>query len=293
MTNDMDFSTTNMQVYRNEHFRTPLTTERAMGLWVDRIGETVNNASEKTPVFRRLGLYGAVYVKEGNGTFATKTRGQCKVKKNDIMILFPEEPHVYFPQRNWKTKWIAWSGPEAGVLQKTGCISPEFPVIHDQFGLFNHAYEQLAPLMHREDLGAILLRKNIILNMIYELYVCSQTTGKETGRAKEMQEAVLFVKNNFTNPISIPGVASRFNLSVTHFRRLFRCYTGRSPAHFITSLRISEAKRLLSQGTGIKETASSVGYSNVFYFMRVFKKTTGMTAGAFTGNRLGGMNKRE
>ena len=50
---------------------------------------------------------------------------------------------------------------------------------------------------------------------------------------------------------------------------------------FITSLRISRAKQLLAEGKSIKEVAALVGYSDVFYFMRIFKKVTGITPGQF------------
>jgi AraC-like DNA-binding protein len=40
---------------------------------------------------------------------------------------------------------------------------------------------------------------------------------------------------------------------------------------------------LLSNHYPIKQAAAAVGYADVFYFMRVFKKTTGMTAKSFSG----------
>jgi len=269
-------------VYRSEIFRTPLSTEKKLGLWVDHVGEGTNNISEKMPALRQLGLYGAVYIEEGTGSFITKNQGKYSVKPGDIMLLFPEEPHMYFPKKQWKTKWIVWGGSEADVLWKTGYVAPEYPVTHDKLGLFNQAFEKLIPVIDQESTGIVLLRKTILLEMIYGLYSYSQLKGEQTYQFKIIQEAVLFIKANFTKTLSVSELALQFNMSVTHFRRLLRLYTGTSPSRFITSLRVSEAKWLLSQQVSIKETASAVGYTNIFYFMRVFKKITGITPGTFT-----------
>ena len=71
------------------------------------------------------------------------------------------------------------------------------------------------------------------------------------------------------------------NLSVTHFHRLFRKHTGRSPTEFIKAQRISRSKQLLMGGSSIKSAGAKVGYTDPHYFMRVFKKTTGQSAGHF------------
>jgi AraC-like DNA-binding protein len=76
-------------------------------------------------------------------------------------------------------------------------------------------------------------------------------------------------------------LASECNLSPTHFRRIFDKYTGSSPKEFILSMKISKAKQLLSEGKSIKEVAELSGFNDIFYFMRAFKKMSGITAGRF------------
>jgi iron complex transport system substrate-binding protein len=77
-------------------------------------------------------------------------------------------------------------------------------------------------------------------------------------------------------------LADRFNLSPVHFRRRLKQYTDNSPQEFIIAMRISRAKELLSQGYPIKDVPGRVGYDDIFYFMRIFKKVTGITPGKFT-----------
>lgn len=101
-----------------------------------------------------------------------------------------------------------------------------------------------------------------------------------------IEDVIIFIRKNFSKNSSISELAKRFNLSDTHFRRLFRNYTGRSPREFVTSLRISKAKELLLQNKKIKEVANIVGFEDKFYFMRVFRTVTGISPGRWQKDHI-------
>jgi AraC family transcriptional regulator of arabinose operon len=270
----------NLPVFRSEVFRTPFPAERDIGLWVDRIGEALYDSSRSRGL-RVLGLYGAVYIMKGEGTFVTRTCGSSRVGEGDVMLLFPDEPHGYGPDRVWHTRWVVWGGPEAGVLRRIGYLSVRGPVVRDGLEAVSRAYEELAPVMAREDVGAVLFRKQALLRMVLDLYSASRAAGHGGRRAGDIRRAMRYIEDHCTRPLPVPELASRFSMSVTHFRRLFRHYTGRTPSRYISSMRISRAKRCLAEGMSIKAAAADVGYDDTFYFMRVFKRETGIPPGAF------------
>jgi AraC-like DNA-binding protein len=278
--NNMDFSIfSSLPVYRSERFRTPFGTEKDLGLWADRIGEGFDNASHHSRL-RLLGLWGAVYIEKGEGSFVSKSAGDIRAAQGDIMILFPDEPHHYSPDRRWKTRFIVWGGPESALLEQSGYLSPRKPLAKDRTGYFIQAYEILQGIMDFEDIGSALLRKSTLLSLIHSMYTGSETRT-DSEQATLLKEAVHAIRSTLSNPLSVPELAKICHVSEAHFRRLFKAHTGRSPSRYIASLRISEAKRLLATGRSIKETALSLGYADEYYFMRVFRKETGMTAGEF------------
>ncbi len=62
------------------------------------------------------------------------------------------------------------------------------------------------------------------------------------------------------------------------FDRRFRSATGYSPADYVQSLRIEEAKQFLEmEEHKVELIAEAVGYSDVRAFRRLFKKMTGLT----------------
>lgn len=278
----MDFSTQiKNSVMRSERFRTPLSVEKKIGLWVDRIGE-----SEDVPVpFKRprlLGLYGVVAVESGSGSFYSRSTGELKLGTGDAVILFPDEPHLYEPEIRWKTRWIVWSGPESVLLEDLGFIVRSNACVRNCAAIAILAYERLMALMDKEDMASILKRKNIILEMMHDLFLASRaeySCGQAADRIKRVMEQMQDFENS---TLSVAGFAASCGLSETHFRRMFKSHTGRSPKDFMLSVRISKAKEMLAGGYSIKYTAGYLGYRDVFYFMRQFKETTGQTPGNFS-----------
>lgn len=60
------------------------------------------------------------------------------------------------------------------------------------------------------------------------------------------------------------------------FRRLFRAYTGMSPLQYVNHLKIRKATSMLRSGMyTVTETAAILGFSDVYYFSRYYKKITG------------------
>ncbi|MFA5866209.1 MAG: AraC family transcriptional regulator [Phycisphaerae bacterium] len=286
MTMDFKFSYMDISImdkwpiYKSEQFRTPLSTERAIGLWVDRIGGSTDRQKESR--LRVLGQYAVVYVVAGNGEFFSPTTGKVAVGPRQAMILFPQEPNIYRPLNQWTTKWIVWNGPEARLLEELGYLSMDQCVLDDRFDIVDRAFMRLSKIIAQEDLAAVLDRKNIILEMILELFKHRRQMVKRRNCDGRMEQAVEFLGLHYIEEVGLASVARQFSFSPVHFRRMFKHHTGISPKEFVTSLRISKAKELLSQGRPIKEVAKRVGYEDIFYFMRVFKKATGISPGKFT-----------
>lgn len=277
----MDFSTkTAMPVIRSERFRTPLNTEKRIGLWVDRIG-TGENIPESGRPLRKLGLYGIVSVESGEGFFYSRSSGEVKLYPGDAIMLFPDEPHFYDPFVKWTTKWIVWSGPEAEKLEDLGFVSKTDAFLAGSGGIAGMAYDKLRALMNSEDMASILKRKNIILEMIHDLYVATKSNAAESKMEDRMKQVLERMRDCVNTGSAVSDFAAFCGLSETHFRRVFKSYTGRSPKDFIVSTRISRAKTMLAQGRSIKDTAIQLGYRDVFYFMRQFKEVTGLSPGKF------------
>ncbi len=91
----------------------------------------------------------------------------------------------------------------------------------------------------------------------------------------------------FQDPdFSLDACLSGSGYCADHMRRRFREEMGRGPHEYLTDLRIKTAKKLLMARGNTQHTvadiAGMVGFSDVCYFSRLFKKATGVSPGKYT-----------
>lgn len=267
-------------IYHEERFRTPLAPERELGLWVDRLGCQQDDRA-KLSRLRILGQYAAVAVESGSGVLVTITGETHEVQAGDVILLFPREATRYYPSRAWDTRWVVWNGPEASVLERLSGLSKATPVVRGGATAVAMAWQSLDPIMERQDFEAIVERKLALLDLIRKLSRLSQV-DTEMGHSRFLGIALRELGNTGGKPVAVSTVARHLHVSTPHFRRLFKSQTGASPKAFQTAQRVTRAKELLAKGCSIKETSDTLGFTDVFHFMRLFRKVTGQTAGKFT-----------
>ncbi len=104
--------------------------------------------------------------------------------------------------------------------------------------------------------------------------------GEEGGNLNErdgnrMNQVMQFLLENRFQAITLDQAAAKANLSKEAFCRFFKLRTRKTFTQYLQQLRISEAQKLLSETElGISEIAYRVGYENLSYFNRSFKKLT-------------------
>ena len=93
-----------------------------------------------------------------------------------------------------------------------------------------------------------------------------------------LKNAVRYLEEHYTENFKMSFLAEKFNLSESHFRKLFKGFTGLSPVEYRNGLRIEHAKELLNQSTvSVAEVARAVGIEDPFYFSRIFKESEGVS----------------
>lgn len=85
---------------------------------------------------------------------------------------------------------------------------------------------------------------------------------------------------------TVERLASVGAMSRSVFAERFRSAIGRSPADYVTEVRIDAAKRMLAAGRSVSETSRELGYASDEGFSRAFRRRTGMTPSAWRASEL-------
>lgn len=117
------------------------------------------------------------------------------------------------------------------------------------------------------------------LSRLYELLwqVDESRLGIPT-KFKRLQPALSELNEYYTGNEAVAYYAELCNMSEVNFRRLFREYTGMSPIDYRNDLRLKNARTMLGSGEyNVTEAAEASGFSNLSFFIRLYKKKFGHT----------------
>ena len=85
-----------------------------------------------------------------------------------------------------------------------------------------------------------------------------------------------YIQTHYATPISLTDIAAAANISPNTALRYFRENIGISPVEYLIQYRISIACKILRESSDkIASVSIRVGYDNVSYFCRIFKKLVG------------------
>lgn len=156
-------------------------------------------------------------------------------------------------------------------FQIQGQASEEIRAIFNQFGLTNglQRFQLALQLLSLVDqAGSDLVRLN-------EAGLMMGLSEKDGSRMDRVMQFLL--KNRFQK-ISLEETAAVANLSKEAFCRFFKLRTRNTYTQYLNQLRITEAQKQLQEtDLSISEIAYRVGFENLAYFNRSFKKICGVT----------------
>jgi len=219
------------------------------------------------------------YLPRGNGAFESKPGGRRQLEAGDFFLLFPGAWHRYAPSRRtgWDEYWIGFKGDHADRLVREGFFSPKRPVFkprgeHGVMDLFSDIFIQL----RAEPIGFM----QIIAAHALQLLATALATGKsrhgDTQTDQIIRQATHELRSRLESDIDLHELARDLGVSYAWLRRTFRQYTGLPPHQYHLSLRLDKAMRLLSAANcTVKEAAAQIGYSDQYYFSRLFRLKTG------------------
>lgn len=90
---------------------------------------------------------------------------------------------------------------------------------------------------------------------------------------QRLKPVLQFMELQYDEKITLTELATLANMSNHHFCRQFKSVTGKAPIEYLNRLRVEQALKLLQQSElNISEVAGAVGFDDINYFSRLFKK---------------------
>lgn len=125
--------------------------------------------------------------------------------------------------------------------------------------------------------GNFIYTSHILLLILAEIFFLEKDI-EDSRQSLYITGVVRFMYENLDKDLSLNDFAERMNLSKSYLNNIFIKYVRRSPVGFFIRLKMQQACRYLQlSNMRVYEVSAMLGYTDQYYFSRIFKKVIGVS----------------
>lgn len=132
------------------------------------------------------------------------------------------------------------------------------------------------------------LKSHLIFDLLFVCLTNHQAEPRQQTQDPLMNQAYALIRKQACQlSFQLKNIAAQLQLSPVQFTRRFQSAYQQTPISFVTTLRIEQAKQLLTDTHyTLDKIAENCGYDNSYYLSRMFKKTTKMSPSEYRKTHL-------
>jgi len=126
-------------------------------------------------------------------------------------------------------------------------------------------------------LGNFIYISQVLSMILAEVYYREKihTTQEQN---KHVTDVIRYMHKHLYENLTLEKIVEEFDLSKSYLNAIFQKYTQHAPMDFFINLKMKRACRMLrTTDFYVYEVAQKMGYTDQYYFSRIFKKIVGMS----------------
>ncbi len=220
-----------------------------------------------------------------------------QVNSGDIILILPGQLHAIqqlddnsmeYENILFKPQLLYGNGRDFCTTQflrplfEDNFIVPSYitPALKDYTMLYS-CIETIDVLRSNPSLGCELSIKGYLFNFFAILFknnINIDTKKIHNKRAIKLKEILFFISSHYNESLTPEDTAKAVCFSTSHFMKFFKQHMGCTFTEYLNDYRLSISETLLSStDKPILEISYEIGFTNLSYFNRLFKKKYGMS----------------
>ena len=227
----------------------------------------------------------------GNGYVLSGTR-RFRVEPFQIAWVSGSSSYVADEDSAWEVLWMQIAGHQVDHTSAILAVQrrPIFEKLrkHEACQLFHRVNALLSDAPSAPDVALNCCVAELLRCLVESRQVEQPLSNRSVPNDyPELRHALKQMGAKVNRSWRAAELAKLCGLSERHFFRLFREQTGLSPIDWLKRERIKLAqKKLLENDSYIKEIAAEVGFNDVYFFSREFKRYTGFTPARYRREKI-------
>ncbi|MFC4388790.1 response regulator [Gracilibacillus marinus] len=204
-------------------------------------------------------------------TFATQLVSAMEFNNIDQISVYMNDIQMYYENNLYKEERLKadWLDFVKIVLYKLQHNHPSIPLPSN---------DQLVDMIYKAvKLEAMLAESNSMM-----IKFTKEINGFMSNAENSIEQITKYINQYYFKDLSLKVIAELFNYNSSYLGKKFKAYTGDYFHVYLDKVRLSHAKKLLKQPhIKVYQVSEKVGYSNIDYFYRKFKKYVGISPKEF------------
>lgn len=201
------------------------------------------------------------------------------------LFLMPEgveQSYSFISERPFYKYWCHFTAQVGGInLFKLLDLNPQCAPRQPE--LLTNVFQELVKYSGSDAVYAKLLAKSKLMELI-ACYVmdleidAEHMSFKHTSTVNKLSEVLDYIDEHIARNMTVEELAGIVYMHPNSFIRLFKQYAGMPPIQYITHKKIEKAKQSLAlTALSVTEISEQLGFNDMFYFSKQFKKHAGVT----------------
>ncbi|MEK3914420.1 AraC family transcriptional regulator [Paenibacillus sp. FSL H7-0331] len=139
----------------------------------------------------------------------------------------------------------------------------------------------------KNDAGYEILKLNYLVEMLVLINIVFMDVNRSESLST-MPDLLIslldYIDMNLEKDLTLVSLSKKFYVDRFYMGRIFKKNIGSNIHEYILFKRISKAKEILSEGYNVTDTCERCGFNDYSNFLKMFKRTVGISPGKYKGN---------
>jgi len=239
----------------------------------------IDDTHVEVPFSHRHLFYAVYWIHEGSGTHIIDFK-EYDIKSDRLFFIYPEQ--VHFLHKVAHLRYSALQFTEDFIMPLFSMGQRHIDVFKDinkeERERMSLLFKQLHDESHSGLSNATAIIQSEINTLLLELERIGCTDATFPIVPELLQKYKRLINNKFTKERQVQSYALQLGISPNYLNVLTKKHLGKSALEMINDRVVLEVKRLLSHTDyDISQIAYVLGFNELSYFSRFFKRNTGMT----------------
>ena len=203
------------------------------------------------------------------------------IQHHELIFITGGKGHIIFPQKRYEVK-------DGVLLYLCPNVKYSVQVLKDYYQV-NNIFKKLVEDWALKLPGYEFITKTLLQQLLIEIYKSKKRNSTNYSTSLKVEKIIEYMRRNINNRLILKDLSELVHLSSSYLSRVFKATTGYSIIEFFNKIKVDKAKELIVEDDKkIKEVSQMLGFTDEFYFSRIFKKIEGVSPSEFYSKNVHG-----